>query len=251
MQKIYTKFVVILALLIAVLIVIIDKVILPWAINQLPEINLVLKSLPYGEFILQHRFILVIIFVLILLIIFYILSKLLKLLPDKPVSNDDYNDLRNLLQSLEFRQADEKTYWLMCRSVGKGWGELEARDINDIPREVLKTIDKIWIKYTNGKFGFSVQKKIWQQCGSPGLFNEGGNFDEEAYSKWVKFGSRVGWYKYEDWVTYQDVDLITTGALPVLWWRGLDEFGKHPLLQGKGFSVIIKLSAFYFIFTRL
>ncbi len=31
--------------------------------------------------------------------------------------------------------------------------------------EDLRTIDQLWVKYSNGRFGFSVQKRIWHSIG--------------------------------------------------------------------------------------
>jgi hypothetical protein len=42
---------------------------------------------------------------------------------------------------------------------------LRAEDFLDFPRIELKIIDRLWRKYSDEKFGFSVQKKIWIDCG--------------------------------------------------------------------------------------
>ncbi|MEO0874005.1 MAG: GUN4 domain-containing protein, partial [Bacteroidota bacterium] len=38
---------------------------------------------------------------------------------------------------------------------------------------------------SNDHFGFSVQKEIWEECGSPTSYND----------DWEQFGDRVGWRK--------------------------------------------------------
>lgn len=51
--------------------------------------------------------------------------------------------------------------------------------------ETLRTIDQLWVKYSNGKFGFSIQKQIWLDCGG-----KLGEFNLDAL---LRFGERVGW----------------------------------------------------------
>ena len=37
--------------------------------------------------------------------------------------------------------------------------------MKNFPCQDLGTIDKLWVEYSDGKFGFSVQKKIYQDLG--------------------------------------------------------------------------------------
>jgi hypothetical protein len=47
-------------------------------------------------------------------------------------------------------------------------------------------IDKLWLKYSNGHFGFSVQKRIWQE--------ESDKLDEFDRNKiYARFCEAVGW----------------------------------------------------------
>jgi len=43
---------------------------------------------------------------------------------------------------------------------------LRTEDIDNFPCEDLRTIDQLWVKYSNGRFGFSVQKRIYQSLGN-------------------------------------------------------------------------------------
>jgi len=45
----------------------------------------------------------------------------------------------------------------------KGW--LNIKDIEKFPCEDLRTIDQLWVEYSNGSFGFSVQKRIYRSVG--------------------------------------------------------------------------------------
>jgi hypothetical protein len=72
------------------------------------------------------------------------------------------------------------------------------------------------VSYSNGHFGFSVQKRIYVECGATLDGNYPGN------EVWEKFGDRVGWRKDGDWLLYSDFDPSFSsphGIFPVfLWW---------------------------------
>lgn len=40
---------------------------------------------------------------------------------------------------------------------------LSPKDIDNIPLDSLRIIDKLWMKHSNGIFGFSIQKKIYRE----------------------------------------------------------------------------------------
>ncbi|MDB9527899.1 GUN4 domain-containing protein [Oscillatoria sp. CS-180] len=95
-----------------------------------------------------------------------------------------YGNLRDLLAAQEWEAADQETAYRMCEVMDqqkKGW--LRHEDIKTFPCLDLHNIDRLWVKYGQGKFGFSVQKKIWESCGSPTSYG----------SSWEKFGVAVGW----------------------------------------------------------
>ena len=106
----------------------------------------------------------------------------------------DYSELEKLLKAQEWRKADELTAKLMLKVANrekKGW--LDTEHIDAFPCEDLQTIDQLWVHYSNSKFGFSIQKKIWLECG--GVI---GKYD---YEVWKKFAVKVGW---NDWRTYSE-----------------------------------------------
>ncbi len=80
-------------------------------------------------------------------------------------------------------------------------------------RDDLRTIDQLWVKYSQGRFGFSVQKKIWLQCG--------GKVD---YDTECELGDRVGWRKGGRWLNYDDLTFnkqAQEGPLPLRGYRCL------------------------------
>jgi hypothetical protein len=109
----------------------------------------------------------------------------------------DYRRLRDLLATGKWKEADEETARVMLKVAGreeKGW--LNIKDIEKFPCEDLRTIDKLWVQYSNGRFGFSVQKRIYQSVGGTTEYNS---------EVWQKFGDGVGWRKKNEWLYYNDL----------------------------------------------
>ena len=138
----------------------------------------------------------------------------------KSAKGIDYRELEQLLKAKEWRKADEMTARLM---------EMEV-DIETFPCQDLRTIDQLWVHYSNGKFGFSVQKKLWLECG--------GTVGKYDYQVFKKFGSKVGWchttrsfilWEENDWRKYNEFMNDTENAqnaspaslpLRTMWWWG-------------------------------
>lgn len=127
-----------------------------------------------------------------------------------------YARLRDFLKSKRWKTADQETGNCMCEVMERqteGW--LRIEDIENFPHQDLHTIDQLWVKYSNGHFGFSVQKKIWQACGSPAKYDK----------DWEKFGEAVGWkdpkgrFGLLSWYSYENLTFALkapTGHLPIL-----------------------------------
>lgn len=93
----------------------------------------------------------------------------------------NYNTLQKLLINQNFKEADKLTQEYLCQLAGlnvqndRKW--LYFTDIESIPIEDLLQIDLLWQIYSQGKFGFSIQRKIWIT---------------QKY-KWNDFFSSIGW----------------------------------------------------------
>jgi hypothetical protein len=130
----------------------------------------------------------------------------------------DYTHLRDLLKAQDWRAADDETYKVMIRAVGKKSGDWFTKDeLLNFPCTDLRTIDCLWVKYSQGKFGFSVQKQIYKECGA--------KLDGQYPSSkiWNKFCDRVGWRKggrRQEYLDYQnlkaDPSLSPAGEFPVV-----------------------------------
>lgn len=97
-----------------------------------------------------------------------------------------YNRLRDLLADGKWQEADEETRQVMlkvaCREK-EGW--LNDYSINRLPCIDLITVNNLWMEYSQGRFGFSVQLPIYKEVGK----------DLE------KLGDVVGWRVQGQWLS--------------------------------------------------
>lgn len=77
-------------------------------------------------------------------------------------SDDKYKRLRNLLVARNWKEADRETTNKICELMGTYLGgTLEEQNIINLSSKDIYTINKLWLKYSKGRFGFSVQKQIY------------------------------------------------------------------------------------------
>ncbi|MEH2180038.1 GUN4 domain-containing protein [Nostoc sp.] len=125
----------------------------------------------------------------------------------------NYTRLRDLLAAGKWKEADEETFAVMLKASSRekeGW--LDSKSINNFPCTDLRTIDQLWVKYSKGRFGFSVQKKIYLKCG----VKADGEYYQEA---WEKFSDHVGWRVKGNMIEYKEVAFNTSaplGYLPIV-----------------------------------
>jgi CHAT domain-containing protein len=121
----------------------------------------------------------------------------LRRLKDELSSHNLCQQLEEYLKAGEWRKADEETAWI--------WYQLmilnDKSDFYDLarnfPQDYLKEMDDLWIKYSDGKFGFSVQKKIYLDLGGTTEYND---------KIWDQFGECVGWkHQGGDWLNYNEL----------------------------------------------
>ncbi|MBD2238462.1 GUN4 domain-containing protein [Aulosira sp. FACHB-113] len=157
--------------------------------------------------------------------------------PEPPKNQDDlssekgvdYTKLRDLLAAGKWKEADYETYLVMLQAVGrkeKDW--IRDEELLNFPCTDLRTIDRLWVKYSNGRFGFSVQKEIYLSVGG----KPDGKFYEEA---WKKFGEHVGWRVESFWISYTEVTYHTSApdTIPVAIYTSRWDGG-----TGRGFSCL-------------
>jgi eukaryotic-like serine/threonine-protein kinase len=146
------------------------------------------------------------------------------------LSNNKYSSLESLLVNNQWKEADKETKNILLKLCNREMETyLSYESMLDIPSEDIGKIDELWVKYSKGHFGFSVQKQIWQSNGG-----ETGIYNEEV---WLKFGEIVGWrsnrkhqilfagWTTREWSDYSQIKFTLDapkGHLPRLWdeWRG-------------------------------
>jgi hypothetical protein len=76
-----------------------------------------------------------------------------------------YQRLTHLLKNAQWREADEETVRLVERLMPypRHQHGCSNIDVDQITPKELITINKIWLEASGGRFGFSVQKKIWHK----------------------------------------------------------------------------------------
>jgi hypothetical protein len=132
--------------------------------------------------------------------------------PNQKEKGVNYTRLRDLLKAEKWEEADQETLAVMLK-VAHTEEELylDIDSIKNFPCNDLHTIDQLWLKSSNQRFGFSVQQRIWK--------NVGGN-SKADYQTWCNFCDRVGWRKgvfIKEWLDYEDLfNSNAKGHLPAL-----------------------------------
>jgi serine/threonine-protein kinase len=134
--------------------------------------------------------------------------------PLKSAKGIDYGKLEKLLKNKQWYEADQLTDKLMLKASGReeeGWIDFDS--IKNFPCEDLQTIDRLWVHYSNGLYGFSVQKQIYVECGGKLDFSYPSN------ETWEKFCDRTAWKKDGKYVNYpkpffEDNFMNVKGHLP-------------------------------------
>jgi len=78
----------------------------------------------------------------------------------------DYRSLQYILASQKLKKADEKTRKLVLQAANRSDNWLRKEEIQSLACEDLFIIDRLWTIYSQGRFGFSVQKRIWESLGA-------------------------------------------------------------------------------------
>ena len=97
----------------------------------------------------------------------------------------DYVPLATMLATGDFKGADQFTRDNLIKIAGSadaGRNFVYFTEVKNIPSVDLATMERLWLEFSDGNFGYSIQKRVWDL--------ENGNFD--------KFIRRIGWTKTED-----------------------------------------------------
>ncbi|MBW4443616.1 MAG: GUN4 domain-containing protein [Plectolyngbya sp. WJT66-NPBG17] len=136
----------------------------------------------------------------------------------------DYSQLRDVLKLGKWQEADDLTLDIMLKIARcKKQGYMELEHIQKLPRIDLRTIDALWVKYSKGRFGFSVQKKIYLECCGK-TDRMGMKYKKDC---WEKFGNAIGWRVSKDWIWHSEANFSISapqGHLPIIFPKFTDSF---------------------------
>jgi serine/threonine protein kinase len=114
------------------------------------------------------------------------------------LDEEHYINLRNLLLANQWKIANQKTWLIiltLANRANQGW--ISINDVEILPSEAIAKLDQLWLKYSNGRFGFSMQKQLWQE-----VVRE----VDEGIEAIDRFSDRVGWRQGGKW---RDNDSLT------------------------------------------
>lgn len=125
----------------------------------------------------------------------------------------NYSELKRLLKQAYvtknedyWRKADFETYRLMLRAVHRGQSDwIRRHEMRNFPCSDLQIINSMWLKYSDGNFGLSVQNEIWK------ALRDKYSWDLVPYGK--KFTEHVGWLNAQGRLKERD-DLIFSIKAP-------------------------------------
>lgn len=111
------------------------------------------------------------------------------IVPLKSTAGVEYQDLQKLLIDRQWQAADKLTNLKLCELAGptalqRQW--LYFTDIKTLPTLDLQTIDRLWWTYSEGQFGFTVQREIWLSVSK----------------NWDKLWPKIGWKDGINWTRY-------------------------------------------------
>lgn len=101
----------------------------------------------------------------------------------------DYQPLQQLLAQQDFQGADVVTLQKLCELAGAAAIErkwIYFTEVENFPITDLRTLDNLWLMHSEGKFGFSIQRKIWLSVG------------KDFAKLWLK----INWKSGNTWTRY-------------------------------------------------
>ena len=128
-----------------------------------------------------------------------------------------YQNLQQYLANKNWFEADWETIRLILAITSKEIEELTPEDIQHFPCNDLMVIDRLWLKYSNGRFGFSPQLESYQAAG--GTFDTTVEQNQELIETW---GEGLGWRKDNRWLPCKELDFslnAPVGCHPSRWWN--------------------------------
>ena len=138
-------------------------------------------------------------------------------------------ELQQALLLQQWEEADRVTSALLRRLAGPGAerrGYVYFSEVAPIPPADLDAIDRLWWFYSQGRYGFRVQRRLWLQCDQ----------------RWERLWPLLGWKTDGVWTRYPRAFTWTLeapeGHLPLVnqlrGVRVMDALLRHPGIDGPG-----------------
>ena len=101
----------------------------------------------------------------------------------------DYSSLQQCLAQKDYEEADRITLQKMCELAGpvavrRKW--LYFSDVDQFPNSDLHLLDRLWLIYSENRFGFSVQRELWLN----------------SRKDWDRLWPKIGWKNANIWTRY-------------------------------------------------
>ena len=117
----------------------------------------------------------------------------------------DYTQLRDYLEAGKWKEADTETHRVMLEAAEGS--NLNSESIRNFSCNDLKTINSLWLDYSNNHFGFSIQNKEYQKL------------KPQINSLGDKLGWREGYWIHYDGLGKKFDTKAPTGHLPAYVFR--------------------------------
>jgi hypothetical protein len=157
--------------------------------------------------------------------------------------DEKYIHLDALLRAGIWQAADQETTRLLLEVANRqaeGW--LDNESLYLLSCSTIQIIDHLWIMASNGKFGFSTQKRIYLEECSGQL---DGQYDEIS---WPCFANKVGWLRDGNSLDYSELNFdigAPMGHLPSLFNQGMERSVFSRITFGFGGGLLDILPACY------
>ncbi len=119
---------------------------------------------------------------------------------DKLGIDDAYNQLKQELSAQEWEKANETTKYLIFKIANQEQtGSLSQNIVKNIPSRDIRVINNLWVENSRGRFGFSIQKKIFIQ------------------NNYQDFLTQIGWFVNDSWLEQDELNFTLNapeGHLP-------------------------------------
>jgi hypothetical protein len=137
-----------------------------------------------------------------------------------------YQKLEKYLEQQDWKKADYETAFIMYQ-----WMVIENYNdfydlFSQVSLDVINEIDRLWVKYSEGKFGIKRQAKIYRDLGGTEEYNR---------EVWGSFGDCIGWRQGGIWLELENIEYPATADLsdftfPILIY--------HHFYQGGGGGIV-------------